>query len=262
MWKRRDADLDHVKTKHRLAGVEIHTAWMMRNYPEQSRIAGFESLSDLDRRAAVGRERRIDIAKAALRGPKAAKTLRKNYQQTDAYLHLTHAERVTAIRDIADAVGSWDEAWLFGDAELKAVHTGTPERLFAYAFEQVVSRFHHYLEYYSQEAVGLIVQDNNETAARHLTNLMRRFHDRGTTWVQIPRIIETPLFVDSRLTGMVQLADLCAYATRRFFENGETDLFDRIYPRFDRVNGRLVGLRHFTSKTPCSCRVCVDHGRT
>ena len=28
-------------------------------------------------------------------------------------------------------------------------------------------------------------------------------------------IIETPLFVDSTLTGMVQIADLCAYALKR-----------------------------------------------
>jgi hypothetical protein len=83
----------------------------------------------------------------------------------------------------------------------------------------------------------------------------------GTTFVAIDRIVETPLFVDSELTLMVQLADLCAYATRRFFENGETDLFDRIYPAFDRVGGKVVGLRHYTGKNKCKCRVCVDHGR-
>ena len=44
---------------------------------------------------------------------------------------------------------------------------------------------------------------------------------------------------------MVQVADLVAYATRRFFDNGETDLFDRFYSRYDRTpGGLLVGLRH------------------
>ena len=78
---------------------------------------------------------------------------------------------------------------------------------------------------------------------------------------QVSRLVETPLFVDSRLTSMVQLADLCAYAVRRNFENGETDLLDRFYDRFDRAAGRLVGIRHYTGKQACNCRICVDHGR-
>ena len=69
------------------------------------------------------------------------------------------------------------------------------------------------------------------------------------------------MFVDSELTSMVQLADLCAYAVRRFFEKGETNLFNKIKPRIDRNHGKLVGLRHFTSKHQCKCQVCVGHGR-
>ena len=34
---------------------------------------------------------------------------------------------------------------------------------------------------------------------------------------------------------MVQLADLCSYVIRRFFELGESDLFDRIKKRFDNI---------------------------
>jgi hypothetical protein len=92
---------------------------------------------------------------------------------------------------------------------------------------------------------------------------MRRFHKLGTAWVNIERIVETPLFVDSHLTSMVQLADLAAYAVRRFYEHGETDLFDRLYVKFDRVSdGTVVGIRHYTGKEACQCRVCSDHGRS
>ncbi len=87
---------------------------------------------------------------------------------------------------------------------------------------------------------------------------MRHFHNSGTIFAQIHRIIETPFFVDSRLTVGVQLADLCAFATRRFFENNETDLFDRIYSRFTRMQERLVGIRHYTGQKACSCKVCED----
>ncbi len=72
---------------------------------------------------------------------------------------------------------------------------------------------------------GLLVHDNNASVAKKHTELMRHFHQQGTLWRQIDGIIETPLFVDSRLTRMVQIADLCAYSLRRFVENGEMNLF-------------------------------------
>jgi hypothetical protein len=108
---------------------------------------------------------------------------------------------------------------------------------------------------------SLPIERRLPTNGSSITGAARRYHRDGTKYVAIDRIVETPLFVDSELTLMVQVADLCAYATRRFFENGETDLFDRIYPAFDRVGGKLVGLRHYTGRQACSCRVCVDHGR-
>ncbi|MBI4011386.1 MAG: DUF3800 domain-containing protein [Candidatus Rokubacteria bacterium] len=77
-------------------------------------------------------------------------------------------------------------------------------------------------------------------------------------------MVETPLFVDSTLTSMVQVADVCAYATRRFCENAETALFDVIFPCFNRDAGRLVGMRHYTNRAErsgyrCTCRICSEH---
>jgi hypothetical protein len=83
-----------------------------------------------------------------------------------------------------------------------------------------------------------------------------------TLWAKVERIIETPLFVDSSLTSMVQMADLCAYATRRFFENGEEDLFDRVFGRFDQARGRIVGIRHYVGAKACTCKVCTAHRGT
>jgi hypothetical protein len=124
----------------------------------------------------------------------------------------------------------------------------------------VVTRYHHFLVRLGVDA-GILVQDQNETSERRLTQLVRRFHRHGGTWATFTRLVETPLFVNSELTAMVQLADLCSYATRRFFENSETDLFDRIYGRFDVSGGKTVGLRHYTGSQQCRCRVCKDHGR-
>ena len=130
------------------------------------------------------------------------------------------------------------------------------------AFEQVISRFEQYLQNMGdtngQKNYGLIVHDNNETVARKHTQLMRSFHQGGTLWTKIQRIIETPLFVDSQLTGMIQIADLCSYSLRRFVENGETSLFNKIYARADRYYGRAVGVRHFTNPA-CQCEICKAH---
>ncbi len=69
------------------------------------------------------------------------------------------------------------------------------------------------------------------------------------------------MFVDSSLTSMIQLADLAAFATRRFIERGERELFDPLYARFDRKGSTLVGARHYTGRSRCTCRICEDHGR-
>lgn len=258
-WRDKDAEIAAILNARNFYG-EIHTAWMARMYPEQERIPAFDNLDPDARQRAVLNERKQDLAKAALRGSKAVKQLAKNYEKTRAYVHLTYAERLDILRAAADKIGSWGDTVIFADAERKAANVGDEDRILEHAFEQVVTRFHHYMERQDVE-VGLIVQDQNETAARRLTQIARKYHARGTAFGQVSRLVETPLFVDSRLTSMVQLADLCAYAVRRNFENGETDLLDRFYDRFDRAAGKLVGIRHYTGKQICKCRICVDHGR-
>lgn len=127
------------------------------------------------------------------------------------------------------------------------------------SFEQIVSRFEHYLQIISKgvpnPCCGLHIHDNNETVAKRHTSLMKQFHETGTMWTSITSIIETPLFVDSQLTSMVQVADICAYALRRYLENGDEELFNLIYQRADKHDGKVVGVRHF-SKPSCSCRIC------
>lgn len=262
-WGAKDAEITRVKQRFGLRGAEIHAAWMARRFPEQEQIAGFELLSEPDRRAAVlaARDRHL-INKAAVKGLAAVQEDRKNFRKTAAYVHLTRAERVEALRQIADGVGAWADCVIFADCIDKTSFRGLPPVTPPYeeAFTQVVTRFHRFLTDQVPQDIGLLVEDRNETMARRLTDLMRTFQARGTRWTaQIDRIIETPLFVDSGLTSIVQVADLCAYAARRFFEQGERDLFDRIVGRFHTVGGRLVGVRHYTGTRRCVCHVCQRH---
>ena len=45
--------------------------------------------------------------------PKALKQLKKNFENTDPYIHLTYNERMDFLREVADAIGSWSYARIF-----------------------------------------------------------------------------------------------------------------------------------------------------
>jgi hypothetical protein len=277
-WYDKDARVDRIKAKYGIKNAELHTGYIARNLPEQNKIPDFAKMDAVKRRLAVQSVRDQELIKAAaLRSTDKVKALKKLYAKTRDYIHLDQAQRTQLLREVADEVGNWTDIRLFADA-LDKTKVAPNTVVFDFAFEQVVARFHTFLvtresirqKYLATHAsnrtkgadnYGLLIEDNNETHSKRLTEMMRRFHSGGTWWTHIHRIIETPLFVDSSLTSMVQVADLCAYATRRFFENGETDLFDRIFSRFDRRGSKVVGIRHYTGANPCTCKVCLAHGR-
>jgi hypothetical protein len=262
-WKESDAKILQLKQTWQIQGEEIHTAWMMRKFPEESKISGFKDLTYNDRREEVRKFRTKELLRLQGTNPKQYHKNKKNYRKTEAYVHLTHVERKTLISDFAKIIGDWDYARLFAECIDKIHFNPTRARLLVeeQAFEQVVSRFEQYLQIISTnhlKNVGLLIHDNNQTVAKNLTELMVKFHKQGTFWTSVENIIETPLFVDSQLTCMVQVADLCSYALRRYLENGERDLFNKVFARADRKDGRVVGVRHFSENT-CKCEICNAH---
>lgn len=256
-WKHKDRDVFSVKRKFDLEQAEIHTGWMLRRYPEQDNVPGFELMDYPTRRKAALGVRALNLSRP--RDNSKQGSLLKNYKKTEPYIHLAQHERVECISSLVKVIKSWTDCRLYGEAIDKACSSGS--KIYESAFEQVVTRFNTFLSL-STHKTGILVQDHNETVCRKLTKKMREFHREGTLWSSIENIVETPLFVDSQLTSMVQIADVCSYVTRRFFEKSETGFFDIIYDRFDRNRGKLVGLRHYTGSQGCVCRVCTDHGRT
>src|SRR5690606_14584017 len=122
--------------------------------------------------------------------------------------HLTLGERLEAVSAVADAIGSWGNARLFAES-IDKTHfdpNRNPRTIGEQAFEQVISRFQQYLTAVTPngDSLALLVHDNNQTVAKKHTDLMRQFHANGTLWTTVDNIIETPLFVDSSLTRMVQ----------------------------------------------------------
>ena len=264
-WHSADSEISRILSGYDLSGEELHTAWILRSYVEQSRIPQFSKLSRDRRRAAVILERNREILRLQKRQIRRAyRQQKKTFSHTEPYIHLTRDERRQLIADVADCVSRWGFARLFGECidKLHFDPARTTQTIDEQAFEQVVSRFERFLgntEGPGQTNYGLLVHDNNQTVASRHTALMRRFHQEGTLWTSIERIIETPLFVDSSLTSLVQVADLCAYALRRYVENQELDLFRRIFTRADRSGGAVVGVRHFSPQN-CGCEICMNHG--
>jgi len=266
-WKPLDGKISRIKRRFGMDETAIDPAWMMRRYAEQESVPGFSGMDYPSRRFEVRR-----IRDRLLRDPVAARTqtslheMKKAYKKTDRYMHLTREERIDFLKKICEEINTWTDARLFAEACDKNALTACPEnpfRLYEDAFAQVISRFQAFLanrgNYLGTPLYGLIVKGNRGAVAAKITNGLRDYHGKGTFWTKYDKIVETPLFVDIRSTSMVQLADVCTYAVLRFFEHGESDLFDRIYSKFDRAKDTVVGIRHYTAQQHCDCRVCVDH---
>ncbi len=263
-WKKCEIGISKIKRKYSLEDSEVHTGWIVRKYLEQSAIADFENLDYAQRRHEVQKLRKVELLRLQKSQNKNHyKQTKKNYRQTEAYIHLTYSQRIEFIQELADLVGKWSFSRLFAESIDKVhfdpirAHQTVDEQ----ALEQLVSRFEQYMKIVSkstnnEKLFGTLIHDNNDTVSKKHTELMKKFHRHGTLWTSINHIIETPFFVNSELTSLVQIADLCCYALRRYCENGETDLLNRIQSRFDRKNGKIVGVRHFTNEN-CECVFCV-----
>lgn len=265
-WRIRDIAISQIKAKYGLETAEIHVAWMMRAYPEQDRIPGFEAMDSSKRRSMVNSARTAELHRLLrTKNSKLHHQTKKNFAKTDAYIHLTRKERIAIVVELATTIAGWGDARLFAECIDKPhfLSQTSGAKSDEQAFEQIVSRFEQYLKNISKTGplrYGLLIHDNNQTVARRHTELMKHFHINGTLWTGIQSIIETPLYVDSQLTSMVQLADLCAYALRRYLENQESALFDLIFQRADRIGTTVVGVRHFTNLS-CTCKICAAHRR-
>lgn len=128
-WKPRDAEVYALKGQYGLQDCEVHTAWMLREYPEQKAVPDFETLDWPARRRAVLGIRLLNMSRA--RTKKQSQSSLKNYRKTVDYVHLTRSERHVLIRALTDAVGSWSDARLFIEAQCKR-HTNAR---FDFAFE-------------------------------------------------------------------------------------------------------------------------------
>ena len=267
-WKNCENEIKTIQKKYLLEGSEIHTAWILRSCREQTIIPEFEKKNYQQRRSEVESFRKGELLRLQRTGNRNKyQQKKKNFRETNAYIHLTQSERQKFLIELAECISKWGSARLFAECIDKVyfdpkIAKGTTDEQ---AFEQLVSRYEQYLERINKKSentcFGLLIYDNNLTVAKKHTDLMNRFRQTGTLWTHINRIIETPLFVNSQFTLMIQIADVCAYSLRRYLENSEEDLFNFIFQRADMTSdGKKVGIRHYTKKG-CHCKICHEHNK-
>lgn len=137
------------------------------------------------------------------------------------------------------------------------------------AFEEICNRFNLYLQrrYHrggrraEDRQRGLVVMDKSHYEET-LQTLARSFRVGGTQWGQLRNLAEVPLFVDSRASRLIQLADLVAYAVWRRYEFQDGRFLEPIINRFDNEGGVLHGLVHHRRRDgDCYCPACMSRQR-
>lgn len=115
-WRDADREITQVLAQYGLADQEFHTAWIMKSYFEQSKVNNFNAMDWGARRAAVQRERTANLLRLQRMQRSATyRKAKKDYRHTEAYIHLSHAERVSLVREVADVVSNWGFARLFAE---------------------------------------------------------------------------------------------------------------------------------------------------
>ena len=105
---------------------------------------------------------------------------------------------------------------------------------------------------------GLVILDKSA----HETTLQQmsvEFRTLGTSWGVIRNLADTPLFVDSRASRVIQLADHVAYSVFRRYQSRDTQYIDLIDSKFDSEDGIVHGLAHKEPGNPdCMCIACLS----
>lgn len=112
---------------------------------------------------------------------------------------------------------------LFGCAVEKSALSGKdPVHV---CFEQLARRFDLFLQRchtkHNDPQRGLMLFDESGTEQR-LQTLAREFKHKGHSYGKTHNYAEVPVFLNSRATRLIQLADLVAYSIFRHFEHGDS----------------------------------------
>lgn len=153
-------------------------------------------------------------------------------------------DRIKAIEDALNVVNlPMNDCILFGACVNKSKIS--PEDPIEYCFEQINSRFDHFLrrKYNNSKKKerGMIIFDKS-TSETAIQQLAIQYREIGHTWGSLKNMAEVPSFIDSKASRLIQLADLIAYSMFRHYEKQDSNFFNIFQNKFDTSGGIKHGL--------------------
>ncbi len=160
-------------------------------------------------------------------------------------------DRIQAIKDCLQVIpDSKGKIRLF--AAVSERGAGNGEDPIKSCFEQLASRFDMYLRrlhHGGNTQRGIAVFDKS-TTEKSIQNMARTFKHDGHSFGKLTNFAEVPLFLDSKASRMIQLADLVAFAIYRKYQAADPQYFDIIRNCFDSVGGTVHGLHERIVRHP------------
>ena len=83
--------------------------------------------------------------------------------------------------------------------------------------------------------------NNNNKLDAELQNSYLRAKNMGTHFVKFPNFCDTLIFVDSDYSAGIQVADFCAGAIYRKYENEDSTFFDILKPSIRKYIKKILG---------------------
>lgn len=167
------------------------------------------------------------------------------------------------LRDVPSALGRFGrepDAALFAVARAPgAVPTADPlER----SYEELLLRFTQMLvrlnRVTGRDDHGIVIADEAKYELT-LQPIVQRWRTSGTRFARLGRLVEVPLFIDSKATRLTQAADFVAHGVYRHYQAGDDSLFAPLLNGFDRVAGVRHGLVHLVRDyRRCPCAACAS----
>lgn len=128
-------------------------------------------------------------------------------------------------------------------------------------FEELFLRFNQFLirqNRYGPGPLGLIIADRAKYEGI-LQPIARQWHEEGTRFKRLRRLIEVPLFCDSEETKLIQMADLVVHSIYRKYARADSTYSDLLMPSFDTEGDVIHGMTHLTTDfRSCACEACAS----
>jgi len=167
--------------------------------------------------------------------------------------HRAMSDALAVVRDAHVSVS------LFGVVVDPELYTGDP---ISDAFEYLAASFdrslvHMYVRQGNTQR-GMILFDKHKSEEA-IQSLARDFKELGHRWGVLRNMVDVPVFLDSRASRLIQVADLIAFAMKRHYQNADSRFFDVISGRFYREGPQTVGLVHLPVNSPWFAATAAIH---